>query len=153
MPKPIRIRACALIIQNDAVLLIEFDDEHGLHYNLPAGGVELGESIMEAVKREASEEAAIAIEVGRLAIVWEYAPHLNDDKHGDQPSLNMIFDCTLVEGAIPQLPERPDPNQTAVKWMPLSELESVWLLPEIAPQIIAYARNPEQSTIYLEATA
>ena len=40
MTYPIRVRASALIIQNDAILLVEFDDENGLHYNLPGGGVE-----------------------------------------------------------------------------------------------------------------
>jgi 8-oxo-dGTP diphosphatase len=40
-----RIRACALIIEKDCVLLVEFEDEHGLHYNLPAGGTEPGESL------------------------------------------------------------------------------------------------------------
>ena len=44
MSYPIRVRACALLIQDDAVLLVEFKDEYGLHYNLPAGGVEPGES-------------------------------------------------------------------------------------------------------------
>jgi len=42
----IRVRACALIIENDSVLLVEFLDESGLHYNLPAGGVEPGESVI-----------------------------------------------------------------------------------------------------------
>ncbi|WP_336773643.1 hypothetical protein [Paenibacillus sp. MMO-58] len=38
----IRLRACALIVENDAILLIEFKNDHddGVHYNLPAGGVE-----------------------------------------------------------------------------------------------------------------
>lgn len=35
----IRVRAGAVIIENNSILLIEFQDERGLHYNLPAGGV------------------------------------------------------------------------------------------------------------------
>lgn len=35
----IRGRAGALIFQDDSVLLIEFNDENGLHDNLPAGGI------------------------------------------------------------------------------------------------------------------
>ncbi len=60
----IRVRACALIIENNSILLVEFDDESGLHYNLPAGGAEPGESIIEAVKREVREEANVEVEVG-----------------------------------------------------------------------------------------
>jgi 8-oxo-dGTP diphosphatase len=42
----IRLRACALIIKDGAILLIEYanDNGDGVHYNLPAGGVEPGET-------------------------------------------------------------------------------------------------------------
>jgi 8-oxo-dGTP diphosphatase len=43
-----KIRASA-IIENDHVLLVEFDDETGLHYNLLGGTIELGESIIEGL--------------------------------------------------------------------------------------------------------
>nr|WP_326116511.1 NUDIX domain-containing protein [Paenibacillus alginolyticus] len=70
----IRLRACALIIKDGAVLLIEYknDNSDGVHYNLPAGGVEPGETFVEAVKREAKEEACIDVEVGPVAFVYEY---------------------------------------------------------------------------------
>ena len=45
MGYPIRVKAGALIIENKTVLLIEYFDENGLHYNLPGGGVEARESI------------------------------------------------------------------------------------------------------------
>ena len=80
------VRAGALIMQDASILLIEFNDENGLHYNLPAGGTEPGETVKEAVKREAKEEASIDVEVGPLAFVYEYAPHLNGNKYGDKHS-------------------------------------------------------------------
>jgi len=54
----IRLRACALIIENDSILLVEFknDNDDGVHY-IPAGGLEPGETLIEAAKREAREEA------------------------------------------------------------------------------------------------
>jgi 8-oxo-dGTP diphosphatase len=76
MGYPIRVRACSLIIENEQILLVKFQSEEGVHYNLPAGGVEKGESVIEAVRREAKEEAGIDVEVGELAFVFEYAPHL-----------------------------------------------------------------------------
>ncbi|MGG3805145.1 NUDIX domain-containing protein [Metabacillus fastidiosus] len=63
MTYPIRVRTSALIIQDNKVLLVEFKDENGLHYNLPGGGVESGETLVESVKREALEEASVHIEV------------------------------------------------------------------------------------------
>ena len=40
----IRVGANALIVRDGAVLLVEFDDETGLHYTLPRGGIEPGEA-------------------------------------------------------------------------------------------------------------
>lgn len=89
----IRVRACALILENDSILLMEYKDENGLHYNFPAGGVELNESVAETVQREAKEEASIDVEVGPLAFVYEYVPYLNSNKYGETHSLQLMFEC------------------------------------------------------------
>ncbi|MBT2691272.1 NUDIX domain-containing protein [Bacillus sp. ISL-47] len=141
MAYPIRVRAGAVIIKNNRILLIEFDDEKGVHYNLPAGGVEPNESLLDAVKREAKEEASIDVEVGPLAFVYEYAPHLNDNKYGEIHSLGLMFECKLREGSIPMMPANPDVNQTDVKWVPLSDLKNIVLYPNIKEHIIRYAEN------------
>lgn len=137
----IRVRACALILENDSILLVEFNDKRGLHYNLPAGGVELDESVVEAVRREAKEEASIDVEVGPLAFVYEYAPHLNSNKYGETHSLQLMFECKIKDGFIPKLPNKPDPNQTDVKWIKLTELNNIVLYPNIKEQIINYVKN------------
>jgi 8-oxo-dGTP diphosphatase len=138
----IRVRACALIIENDAVLLVEFEDENGVHYNLPAGGVEKGESLIEAVKREAWEEAGIEVEVGPIAFVHEMAPHLlSESSETTIHQISIIFDCKRKEHSIPKLPETRDPNQTGVKWIPLSKLHEIVLYPNIKKHIIEYANN------------
>ena len=136
----IRVRVGALIIENNEILLTEFDDPYrGIFYDFPAGGAEPHESLIEAVKREAREEANIDVEVGPLAFVYEYAPHLNENKYGQTHTLVMLFDCTLNSGSKPRLPEKPDPNQTAVKWVPLTELEHLELYANIGKQINDYA--------------
>ena len=119
----IRVRATALIIHREALLVIEFNDEHGLHYNLPGGGVEAGESIIQAVKREVQEEAAVNVEVGNLAFVYEYEPEVNSFKYGDIHSLGVTFECHLAPDATPSMPINPDPYQTAVKWVRLSGIK------------------------------
>jgi 8-oxo-dGTP diphosphatase len=136
-----RVRAGSLIIKDDAVLLVEFTDENGLHYNLPAGGVEQNETIVEAVKREAKEEASIDVEVGPLAFVYEYAPHVSENKYGPTHSVALIFESTMKEGCTPRLPHNPDPNQTDVKWVTLSELHNVVLYPRMQDHIISYVNK------------
>ncbi|GMK37601.1 hypothetical protein PCCS19_06550 [Paenibacillus sp. CCS19] len=136
----IRLRACALIIQDGAILLIEFknDDDDGVHYNLPAGGLEPGETFVEAVMREAKEEACIDVEVGSVAFVYEYQPTKNNFIYGNTHSVGITFECKLKAGSIPQLPPTPDSNQTAVKWIPIAELHSIQLYPEINQDILDY---------------
>jgi 8-oxo-dGTP diphosphatase len=150
MGYPIRVRASALIVRDDAVMVVEFDDETGLHYNLPAGGVEAGESVGQAVKREAKEEASVDVEVGRLTFVYEYQPALNAFEYGRIHTLDFIFECKLAHNACPKMPERPDPHQTAVKWVNLAELASVNLLPKIGTYIIQYARGDCPGLIFIE---
>jgi 8-oxo-dGTP pyrophosphatase MutT (NUDIX family) len=60
----------ALIPQNDQVLLVS--TRRTKKYYLPGGGIDLGEKIEDALKREVREETGITIEVGRFV-------HFNED--------------------------------------------------------------------------
>jgi 8-oxo-dGTP diphosphatase len=146
----IRVRAGAVIIQDDSVLLIEFNDENGLHYNLPAGGVEPNETVLETVRREAQEEASIDVEVGPLAFVYEYAPHLNSNRYGETHSLGLMFDCKMKEGSSPRFPTNPDPNQSGVKWVKLTDLKNIILYPNIREHIINYSENKRNIDLIAE---
>ena len=116
----------------------------------PAGGVESGESVIEALKREAREETSINIKVGRLAFVVDYEPTRNSFWAGSQPTLSLVFDSRLCEDSPPRMPDEPDPNQTAVRWIPLSELETVELLPHIGDRIVKYCADGNRYPILLE---
>ena len=146
----IRVRAGAVIIRDNSILLIEFNDENGLHYNLPAGGVEPNETIIEAVRREAQEEASIDVEVGPLAFVYEYAPYLDSNKYGETHSLGLMFECRIKEGFSPRLPNNPDKNQTGVKWVKLTDLKNVVLYTNIRERIINYIEDKRNIDIIEE---
>ncbi|KOO44256.1 NUDIX domain-containing protein [Priestia koreensis] len=137
---PIRVRSSALIIENESILLVEFHDENGLHYNLPGGGVEPFETVMEAAKREAKEEASIDVDVTSLAFVYEYAPQHAEARYGETHSLTLFFDCKRKGGGTPKMSPSPDPNQTDVKWIPLDQLDQVVLYPNIHEHIKSYVR-------------
>ncbi|PZE19623.1 NUDIX domain-containing protein [Paenibacillus xerothermodurans] len=138
----VRIRCTALIIEHNSVLLVQYDD-NGIHYNLPGGGLEPGETILEGVAREVLEETAAEVDVGPLALVYELAPHKQSGSYNvnQQHGLHLIFECRLRHNSLPRLPDHPDPHQSAVQWIPLDDLHSILLLPNISEQIQNYVAH------------
>lgn len=141
-----RMRACGVVIRDDQIFLIEsYEEPLGVHYNLPGGGVEEGEAVREAVRRELREETGYEVEVGNLLLTYE-ALHedtaILEEKHH---SYGMLFICQLVNGAAPDgvipTPTLPDGFQTAVKWIPLSRLLTLPLLPDIGSELLAALRG------------
>ncbi len=59
----------------------------------------------------------------------------------EKQGLHLIFECTLKNNSIPRLPQFPDPHQSGVKWIPLEELDSILLIPNINQQIKNYIKN------------
>ena len=145
----IRVSASAAIIRAGQLLLVEFDDESGLHYNLPGGGADPGETLEETVKREVFEETSAEITIGRLLLVREYEPTRLKAKFGTQHKLNLIFECQLVPGSEPRLPDHPDPHQTAVRWWPLGKLLTAPLVSETLPAELLAALNRDEDGIAL----
>lgn len=139
---PIRVGVSAAITRGGQLLLVGFDDESGFHFNLPGGGVEAGESLHEAVHREVWEECGAEVSVGPLLLCWEYVPVRADYLFGRQPSVRFLFRCTLRPDSEPRLPERPDPHQVSVQWVPLAALPEAPLIPAIAERLVAALAAP-----------
>ena len=135
----IRVSVKAVIVRDSQILLVgyDLDDGAGFHYNLPGGGVKNGEGLHDALKREVQEEAGAEIDVGPLLFVTEYVPAHSENKYGLTQSLQLYFHCTLRPGSSPEQPASPIDDQAGVYWLPLSELPSVPLLPDIGKQICA----------------
>lgn len=64
-----RYRACAIIIENDAILMAS-NDAVSYYYSV-GGGVHVGETSEDAVLREVYEETGIHYEIDRLAFIHE----------------------------------------------------------------------------------
>lgn len=133
---PFRIRVSAAIVKDGEILLIECDEPgFGPHYNLPGGGVDDGEMLFEALKREVIEETCAKIEVSSLLLVSEHQmPHPHDPSR-KRLSLHLLFRCHLLPGETPRMPSQPDIYQTNVLWMPISELSNCRLLPNYGNKI------------------
>lgn len=139
----IRVRPTALIIENEQLLLIEYTDHNGVHYNLPGGGAEQGETLIEGVIREIYEEAMVEVDVGPIAFVYEMAPHHQSGDYSlDFHTIHVVFECRLKDGAVPRLPDQVDFQQTEVKWIALENLDNIVLYPNMVKQIQAYRLRP-----------
>jgi 8-oxo-dGTP diphosphatase len=91
------VRAGALIIARDGLLLVRQRRLHHEYWLLPGGGVCFGETVAEALVRELREELCLEIEPGRPLAVAEA---ISDDmarypKH----VVHVIVQATLVDAA------------------------------------------------------
>jgi 8-oxo-dGTP diphosphatase len=96
------------------------------------------------------EETIAEVEPGALLWVVEYEPQRNQLWAGPVDAHSFIFAARRKPGDPPRLPRLPDRNQTAVRWVPLAELEQVELLPHIDRQILHYAASGETGPTLLE---
>ena len=112
----LRVRVCGILIKNDSILLVKHHSlgEEGVLWAPPGGGVEFGESVEEALKREFLEEVGIEVAIEKFLFTHEFLEpplhaielffevrHLNGQiKKGKDPEMNdqqqLIQDVTFL---------------------------------------------------------
>jgi ADP-ribose pyrophosphatase YjhB (NUDIX family) len=146
--RTVEVSVNAVIVRDESILLVEFQDRSGRYFNLPGGGIAAGESATAALRRKVREETCAEIEVGPLLLVTEYLPPRYSEHYGRLHKLGLIFQGTLVDGIEPRLPERPDAYQIAVRWLPLAELPA--LLPALSERILALIQSPPTVNLFCD---
>lgn len=142
----IRIRASAVIVRGDEMLVVTTRGDKGEYSSLPGGGVKPGEPVYQALRREVREETEAEIEVGRLLLVSEYVPSRDGAWMGPHPEIDLVFACELRQGSEPRLPADPDPGQRAVRWVPVKDLNpgiDPPLRPQIGEKLLACLRDAQ----------
>jgi 8-oxo-dGTP diphosphatase len=123
-----RIRVSALLRWQGGVLLCRHDKRGRDVWLLPGGGVHSGETLMDALVREISEEVGIATPPleGPIAIVDSIAPGLSlTTKH----VVHIIF-AGDVDGSLEAVTSRDDAVR-GHRLFPLDELDGIVLHPPI----------------------
>lgn len=119
----IRIRATGVCFNDKNELLVIEQAVNGRRYALPGGGVESGETIEAALKREFAEEVNLAIQIDRIAYISEY------DR---QDSVHVIEIAMIVRAVGPTVSLAQYSSEESairtIKFIPLVELATY--LPE-----------------------
>jgi ADP-ribose pyrophosphatase YjhB (NUDIX family) len=144
----IRLAARGVIIRDRSILMVEFTDINDPHYNIPGGGVRVGETLREAVRREVMEETGGAVSVGELLFVYEHVQYATHITHPHVVSF--FFRCNLLPETEPCLPETPDPNQTGVHWVPFNRVPHVTLYPLVNDLLLQAIEDLPANTTFIE---
>lgn len=124
MAKRPRTGAYALIVRDDAVLLVQQTrGPFAGHWNLPGGAIDFGELMSAALVRECHEELGAPVAVGELLTVVESSVRL---EHWSGHVIGIVHWATLL--AAPRATGNND-DIGAVRWWSLAELS----LGEISP--------------------
>ena len=138
----IRVSSRAIIIHDNKILLNCFGD--GLYYSVPGGGVEKNETLKMAAVREVLEESGLTIDIGELMFTLEYEPLSCNYSYGDGHHISFFFRGFLNSSISPVSASQPDTNPddetitSVAKWIPLSELHAINLVPKINNELKKY---------------
>ena len=104
------------------LLVQEAKPEIGCPWCYPAGGIEPGESIVEAVVRETLEETGLTVEPRYLMRIWHKVPQ-EQDKQSPSPELWVYVVVAEARGG--ELKTTADEHSLQARWFSPGELESL----------------------------
>jgi 8-oxo-dGTP diphosphatase len=142
-----RIRVSALLRRENGVLLVRQEKLGREYWLLPGGGVNSGESLMEALERELSEEIGIDKDFpfeGPIAIADSISPPGAPPKH----VVHIIFAGHLGERSLERVTSRDDAVRNH-RLFELEELGGILLHPPI--QRFLERWQPGDPVVYLGA--
>ena len=135
----IRVAAKAFIVRNNCFLLLErcqSDTARHPEYDIPGGGVENGESYLQALEREITEETGLKANIRQPLRAWNYS-----EKEGE-----MLYGVTFAADYISGTVRLSDEHQ-AWQWIDFDNLETLdlprWIKEEarLAAQIVIPASS------------
>lgn len=122
-----RLAAYAVIVdERQRILLALWNEVQPPRWTMPGGGVELAETVEEAVVRELREETGYAVRVGPLLGVHSqvFAPEARGTAPGARPlkSVRIFFAATIIGG---ELTREVDGTTDEARWFDVSDIAAL----------------------------
>ena len=124
-PQAVRAGVSAAIFDGDGRVLLEHRSDNGF-WGMPGGGVDIGESVEQAVKREVLEETGLRVEVKRLVGVYSDPRQHNIASYPDGnvfQGVSFLFECVRKDGEL-----RMSDESTDLRYFDVNELPEKMLL-------------------------
>ncbi|MFW5770317.1 MAG: NUDIX domain-containing protein [Spirochaetota bacterium] len=131
----------AIIIEDEKLLLIAHKKGKHTYWLLPGGGVEYGESLDKALKRELKEELGIDIRVGDIAMVSD-----SIEPGGKRHIVNITFTCEYEDGEFHLAREK---RLYDYSFFPADLIDTLQIFPPINSEIKKLLEGVEYGNIYL----
>ncbi|MBT2696613.1 NUDIX domain-containing protein [Bacillus sp. ISL-40] len=90
----------AVILRNHRDILLQERVDNGM-WSLPGGGMEPGETVEDAIKREVIEETGFAVAVKKLIGIYSDPNHVIKYADGEvRQQFSICFLCQIIDGSI-----------------------------------------------------
>jgi ADP-ribose pyrophosphatase YjhB (NUDIX family) len=123
VPRQFRISAGAIVINEDKVLLVRYNDRSGGSFLAgPGGGVEMNEATDQAVIREVKEETSLEVVPLKILLV--------EDMLSKRHRITKIwFLCRLLGGKLEKTEDAVREGITEVEWYTKAQLKNEMVYP------------------------
>ncbi|MDG6774226.1 NUDIX domain-containing protein [Thiomicrorhabdus sp. ZW0627] len=136
--------AKAIILQDRKILLIKKQYEDGrVHYTLPGGTQEPGETLEEALVREVFEEIGAEIMTKTMTKVYEHSRPSRKQPDITKHKIEFAFLCELKTPYTPRNGLHPDSHQVSVEWIDIDNLKTLTLDPEQLAEVLQQLTIPD----------
>lgn len=124
-----RIRVSGILKKDNEILFVKHKKRGEEYYLLPGGGVDFGETLETALKREFMEEVNISIDVKNLSFISEGV-----DPKGEKHIISMVFYVEYIEGEL-KLPD--EERIIGAEYLEINKLKEYLIYPNIKKELMS----------------